>query len=101
MRNANDEENNKLVIDENGKAHIIQVPLQGKLYPVSIETWGASNNYVGASSSLADAEPAYHLCLKLWLAYLETGCRQYDDYYDFDDQEMTIKKIKDLYKTPI
>lgn len=101
MRNANDEENNKLVIDENGKAHIIQVPLQGKLYPVSIETWGAGNNYVGASSSLADAEPAYHLCLKLWLAYLETGCRQYDDYYDFVDQEMTIKKIKDLYKTPI
>lgn len=97
MRNANDEENNKLVIDEEGKAHIIQAPFMGQLYPVSIETWGAGNNYVGASSSLADAEPAYHLCLKLWLAYLETGCRQYDDYYDFVDQEMTIKKIKYIY----
>ena len=69
----------------------------GQLYPVSIETWRAGNNYVGASSSLADAEPAYHLYLKLWLAYLETGCRQYDDYYDFVDQEMTIKKIKYIY----
>lgn len=98
MRNANDEENNKLVIGEEGKAHIIQAPFLGQLYPVSIETWGAGNNYVGASSSLADAEPAYHLCLKLWLAYLETGCRQYEDYYEFVDEEKVIKKIKELYK---
>lgn len=99
MRNANDEENNKLVIDENGNACLIQNSSLGQLYPVSIETWGAGNNYVGASSSLEDALPAYHLCLKLWLVYLETGCRQYGDYYESVDEEMIIKKIQSLYKS--
>ena len=101
MRNANDEKNNKLVINENGEAQIIQTPSMGQLYPVSIETWGAGNNYVGGSSSLEDAEPSYLLCLKLWLAYLETGQRQYDDYYDEVDEEMTIKKIKEIYKSSL
>ena len=40
MRNANDDENNKLVIDENGNACLVQNPSLGLLYPVSIETWG-------------------------------------------------------------
>lgn len=101
MRDANDDENNKLVIDENGNACLIQNPSLGQLYPVSIETWGAGNNYVGASSSLKDAVPAYHLCLMLWLEYLETGCRQYGDYYESIDEEVIVKKIKSLCKVPI
>ena len=38
MRNADDNNFNKLVIDEDGYAHIIQNPKQGFLYPVSQET---------------------------------------------------------------
>lgn len=47
MRNADDSFNNKLVIDEDGTAHILQNPQLGCLYPVSIETWCAGNGYVG------------------------------------------------------
>lgn len=101
MRKANDDENNKLVIDENGYARIIQNLSWGQLYPVSIETWGAGNNYVGASSSLEDAVPAYYLCLKLWLEYLETGCKQYGDYYEYVDEKLIVTKIQSLCKVPV
>ena len=98
MRNADDSQNNKLVIDENGYAHVIQDRRYWNLYPVSIETWGADNGYVGANSSLEDAEPSYHLCLTLWLVYLQTGKRQYDDLYVSIDEKQTISKILTYYK---
>jgi hypothetical protein len=97
MANADDSKNNKLVIDENGCAHIITIPGPTYLYPVSIETWHAGNGYVGQNSSLSDAEPAYHLCLSLWLDYLNTDEKQYDDYYKQIDVDKTIEKIKEHY----
>ena len=97
MRNADDSYNNKLVIDEDGTAHILQNPQLGCLYPVSIETWCAGNGYVGPGSSLSDALPSYHLCLQLWLHYLKTGKRQYDDAYVFVDEEDIIKKLQMYY----
>lgn len=98
MRNADDSQNNKLVIDENGYAHIIQDRRYWNLYPVSIETWCAGNQYVGANSSLSDAEPSYHLCLHLWLTYLKSGILQYDDRYVWIDVKDTISKIMEFYK---
>ena len=94
MRNADDSFNNKLVIDEDGTAHILQNPHLGCLYPVNIETWCAGNGYVGPASSLSDALPSYHLCLQLWLHYLMTGKRQYDDAYVFVDEEEIINKLQ-------
>ena len=97
MANADDSKNNKLVIDENGYARIITIPGPTYLYPVSIETWCASKGYVGQNSSLSDAEPAYHSCLSLWLDYLNTDEKQYDDYYKQIDVDKTIEKIKEHY----
>lgn len=98
MRNADDEYNNKLVIDEDGYAHIIQNPLLGVLYPVSQETWCAGNMYVGRNSSLSDLHDSYVLCMHLWLAYLETGQYMYDDYYVSDDGlDKIIEKVKKCY----
>lgn len=97
MRNADDSFNNKLVIDEDGTAHILQNPHLGCLYPVSIETWCAGNGYVGPASSLSEALPSYHLCLQLWLHYLMTGKRQYDDAYVFVDEEEIINKLQMYY----
>lgn len=97
MANADDSKNNKLVIDENGCAHIITIPGPTYLYPVSIETWCAGNGYVGQNSSLSYAEPAYHLCLSLWLDYLNTNEKQYDDWYKQIDVDKTIEKIKEHY----
>lgn len=97
MANADDSKNNKLVIDENGYAHIITIPGPTYLYPVSIETWCAGNGYVGQNSSLIDAKPAYHLCLSLWLEYLDTDKKQYDDCHKQIDVDKTIEKIKEHY----
>lgn len=97
MGDADDGVNNKLVIDEEGNARLIQNPLHGNLYPVSIETWGAGNHYVGKDSSLDDAAPSYRLCLSLWLSFLQTGKRQYDDYYTDIDVDETINEIKRFY----
>lgn len=97
MTDADDSKNNKLVIDEDGYAHIITNPGLAYLYPVSIETWCAGNGYVGQDSSLSDAEPAYHLCLSLWLDYLITNKKQYDDCYRQIDVDKTIEEIKKYY----
>ena len=97
MRNADDSHNNTLVIDEKGYAHIVSKYREQLLYPVSQETWCAGNMYVGKNSTLSDAEPSYHLCLKLWLAYLQTGNRQFDDYYPNIDVDKTIEDILKFY----
>lgn len=83
MQNADDSEYNQLVIDEDGYPRLNNTPGYGSLYPVSQEGWNAGNGYVGKYSTLSDAEPSYHLCLKGWLSYLKTGNRFYDDYYSY------------------
>ena len=98
MRNADDANFNKLVIDEEGFARIIQIPKQGFLYPVTQETWDAGNMYVGKDSSLSDLHDSYVLCMHLWLAYLETGEQMYDDVYVTDDGlDEVIEKVKKYY----
>ena len=100
MRGADDSKSNKLVIDEDGYAHIIQEPRQGLLYPVSIETWCAGNMYVGANSSLSDLHDSYVLCMHLWLAYLETGRQMYDDIYVSDEGlDKVIEEVKKYYQS--
>lgn len=102
MRNADDEQHNKLVIDEDGYARIIQDPKQGYLYPVSQETWCPRNMYVGKDSDLADLHDSYVLCMHLWLAYLQTGNRMYDDLYVSDDGlEDVLKAVKKYYSNDI
>lgn len=98
MHNADDQYNNKLVIDEDGYAHIIQNPQQGLLYPVSLETWCAGNMYVGKNSHLSDLHDSYVLCMHLWLAYLKTGRHMYDDYYIPDvELDKLIENVKTYY----
>lgn len=64
MANADDSQYNQLVIYEDGYAHLNNEARNGSLYPVSQEGWCAGNSYVGADSSLSDAEPSYRLCLE-------------------------------------
>ena len=98
MRNANDANSNKLVIDEDGYAHIIQKTKHGVLYPVSQETWDAGNLYVGKESSLSDLHDSYVLCMHLWLAYLKSGEQMYDDLYVSDnDLDEVIEEVKKYY----
>jgi hypothetical protein len=80
MRNADDRNNNGLVIDENGYARIISDEENTSLYPVHIETWGAGNNYVGKYSKLYALEESYKFCLYGWYWYLVTREVQYVDF---------------------
>lgn len=98
MRNADDGNNNQLVIDEDGYAHIIQGFKQGNLYPVSQETWCAGNMYVGKDSNLSDLHDSYVLCMHLWLSYLKTGRHMYDDCYVSDNGlDKVIEAVKQFY----
>lgn len=99
MRNADDEVDNKLVIDEDGYAHTIQDPQQGHLYPVAKETWCAGNVYVGKNSKLSDLHDSYLLCMHLWLDYLKTGQHMYSDLYVPDNElKNVIEEVKKFYK---
>lgn len=98
MRNADDNNSNKLVIDEDGYAHIIQNPNLGFLYPVAQETWGAGNMYVGKNSNLSDLHDSYVLCMNLWLVYLKNGQHMYDDTYVPDDGlDKVIEEVDKYY----
>lgn len=99
MVNADDNLDNKLVIDEDGYARLIHDPYMGHLYPVSQETWFAGYRYVGKDSKLTDLHNSYVLCCHLWLSYLKTGRRQYDDIYISDNGiEDVIEKIHGYYE---
>ena len=90
MRNADDRHNNKLVIDEDGYACLIQDHNLELLYPVSHETWIAGNNYVGRYSPLSTVESDYVDSLYCWLDYLKTGRHQTCDYH------RNVKNVKEL-----
>jgi hypothetical protein len=98
MLEADDGVNNKLVIDEDGYAHIIQQIDLGNTYPVSQETWCAGNNYVGTKSKLSDLHDSYVLSLHNWLKYLKTGHNVYGDLWESDEKlDMIIEEIKTYY----
>lgn len=94
MREADDRVRNKLVIDEYGRAKIIQKIGDAELYPVTQETWGAGNIYVGKYSTLSDAEQSYQYMLEGWLFYIEHSRHIYveDSYSDIDELEKKINK---------
>lgn len=94
MRHADDTKFNKLVIDEDGRALVIDNPRLGSLYPVSHETFCAGNCYVGEFSSLSTLDDHYVTSLKCWQLYLRTGLRQYSDLFEHcNDVELLREEI--------
>ena len=98
MRSADDRKRNMLVIDEDGRANIIQDTTMGFLYPVRHEAWEARNNYVGKYSTLSTLDTTYLQSLQGWLGYLESGQRQYMDYTHSEQNiDHLIEKIRQYY----
>lgn len=98
MYNADDRHNNKLVIDEDGYAHLVQDIDLGLLYPVSHGAWIAGNNYVGRYSPLSTVESNYIDSLVCWLDYLKTGERQTCNYHEsVENVDELISEIKKYY----
>ncbi len=98
MRNADDRHDNKLVIDENGYAKLIQKTNEGTLYPVSHELWNAGNIYVGKYSKLLSLDEDYISSLQGWLMYLESSRHISTDSVDDNiNIEELIRDIKKYY----
>lgn len=99
MRHADDTKFNKLVIDEDGRALVIDNPRLGTLYPVSHETFCAGNYYVGELSSLSTLDDHYITSLKCWQLYLRTGIRQYSDLFEHcnDVEKLREEIIEEFY----
>nr|MBA5583964.1 protein kinase [Anaerobacillus isosaccharinicus]QOY38534.1 protein kinase [Anaerobacillus isosaccharinicus] len=92
--NGNDSEHNSLVIDFDGKAHLI--PLKGRMpnsltgYAVRFETFGAENGYVGTEKSLNHLDHTYQCLLEGWLDHLVYGSTSYRDY---SENEFTVEEL--------
>ena len=100
MRNADDRRGNQLVIDEDGYAHVLPTDIRhnGSLYPVSNESWGAYNNYVGQYSSLVTLDETYRDMLACWLKYLKSGHHIHCDTNQCDNNiEDLLSEIIKLY----
>lgn len=94
MQNADDRNDNQLVIDEYGVPHILTCRNEGILYPVRAETWDAGNNYVGKYSKLEALDDTYIGMLHAWLLYLKTGKKQHADCFESFDEDSLIKEIQ-------
>lgn len=98
MRYADDRLDNRLVIDENGYAKVIERDEGSNLYPVKHESWDSGNMYVGKYSSLSTLEDDYISSLQGWLLYLKTGRPQYMDYvHDNSNEKDLIQEIMTYY----
>lgn len=99
MRRADDRVANRLIIDENGYAKVLQnVNRRLSPYPVSHEAWDAGNVYVGKYSKLSTLNDNYIASLQGWVDYLKTGQAQYMDYVrENSDESNLIAEIKSLY----
>lgn len=101
LRAGNDFRNNRLVIDEEGYAQLIDSDLHYECYryPVSQESYDARNNYVGQYANLNDVGEIYLAMLDGWLHHLRTGQRYDVDYYDqCEDAEKMLAEIKQYYQ---
>lgn len=100
LRAGNDFRNNRLVIDEEGYAQLIDSDLRYEYYryPVSQESYDARNNYVGQYANLDDVNEIYTAMLEGWLHHLRTGQRYSIDYYDQGEEtEKLLEEIKQYY----
>lgn len=102
LRNADDRENNVLVIDEDGYAHVIPSGSGFKTdtYPVALEGFGAYNNYVGKYSDSSSYEQHYIDLLTSWRDHLSSGRRIYCDYSRYEPEAGLIEQITTLMNPP-
>lgn len=98
MRNADDRNENILVINCDGYAEIIQDVTKANYYPVSHESWNSGNNYVGKYSSLSSLDDDYITSLQGWLLFLQTHKHVKMDYvHENRDVDKLIMEISKFY----
>lgn len=98
MRNADDRNNNILVINCDGHAEIIQNRVKSNYYPVRHETWDPRNKYVGKFSSLSTLEDDYISSLQGWLYFLVNHKNiKMDHVHEEKDIDNLISEIQKYY----
>lgn len=98
MRNADDRNDNILVINYDGYAEIIQDFDKSHYYPVSHDAWNSRNNYVGKYSSLPSLEDDYISSLQGWLLFLQSRKHITMDYvHENNDIDKLLIEISKYY----
>lgn len=92
LRGGNDLKNNRLVIDEDGYAKLVNsdIPYEEYRYPVIQESYNAGNNYVGKYANLDDINEIYLNMLDGWLHHLMTEQNYSIDYYEETKNEKEL-----------
>lgn len=98
MGNADDRNDNILVINCDGHAEIIQNRFKSNYYPVRHETWDPRNKYVGKFSSLSTLEDDYISSLQGWLYFLVNHKNiKMDHVHEEKDIDNLISEIQKYY----
>lgn len=100
IQNADDRNDNYLVIDENGYVHVLESEkCYPYLYPVSNSVWCERNCYTGKYANLDELylQMLYKQCLLAWIKYLEKGIHiSISDINPINDDtvDILLEKIK-------
>ena len=99
IQKADDRVHNRLVIDEDGQAHVIRDhKMTAFTYPVRHEPWHAGGVFVGKYSSLSYLDDDYISSLEGWLKYLQLKKAIYVEYVSRKmSEEELISEIKQYY----
>lgn len=95
LKNADDRNDNRLVVDENGKIDVIPGGFSYIRYPVENEMYCAGNKYVGKYADYAKERMSelYGSLLNAFLVYLRTGRPQFVDMLLSYNEEELLKMI--------
>lgn len=100
MREADDRQSNRIVVDETGNILIVSSKIDYALFPVSHEQYMPRHNYVGKYSPLCHLDDTYNRLLIAWLRHLKTNkpilC---DDYIGSFEKKRIVDEIMVYYKS--
>lgn len=99
MREADDRQSNRIVIDETGTILIVSSKIDYTLFPVSHEQYMPRNNYVGKYSPLSHIDDTYNRLLIAWLDHLKNNKPAFcSDLIGAFDQERILGETIEYYK---
>ena len=96
MRQADDRQLNALVVDEYGKASIINNPRYFKSFPV-YHVFNRGCNIIGKYSNLPSFDYHYQSLLDAWLYYLKNGARK-DTKMSINVDFHNVKELENVIK---
>ena len=101
VRNGDDRFDNILVLDFQGKPHLIRITddykhTEAASYPIRHERFPKNSRHVGGSISISNNEAIYLTFLKKWCAHLKTGKMLSVDHYTNSTEDEILNELKEI-----